>query len=76
MDGTPTNGAQRKPPEGVDAQPHAPPAHRPPLSQRVAEWCAAENPDLRCGTGPLARYVYMLKLAVRGFVRLLRSLRH
>lgn len=32
------------------------------IRKRAAAWCAADDPKLTCGTGPLARYVYMLRL--------------
>jgi len=41
------------------------------VSQRIAAWCTADDP-LRCGVGPLARYIYVLKLAGRGIARLIR----
>ncbi len=40
------------------------------IGTRIAAWCAADDPELRCGTGPLARYLYFGRLLVRGLVRL------
>jgi len=48
-------------------------AHHTPR-QRVAAWCAADDPNLTCGTGPLARYLYMLRLLAHGAMRLARIL--
>jgi hypothetical protein len=42
--------------------------------KRAAAWCAADDPKLSCGTGPLARYVYMLRLLAQGAARLARLL--
>jgi hypothetical protein len=44
------------------------------LRKRAAVWCAADDPKLTCGTGPLARYVYMLRLLAQGAARLIRRL--
>jgi len=38
------------------------------LGKRAVQWCAADDPKLRCGVGPLARYMYMLGLLARGLV--------
>jgi hypothetical protein len=45
------------------------------LRWRGATWCAADDASLRCGTGPLARYVYVSRLLVHRVTRLARLLR-
>jgi hypothetical protein len=36
------------------------------LGKRAVQSCAADDPKLRCGVGPLARYTYVLRLLARG----------
>jgi hypothetical protein len=43
------------------------------LGKRAAQWCAAEDPKIRCGVGPLARYLYVLRLLARGLVGVSRT---
>jgi hypothetical protein len=53
----------------VDEQPE-PVTDQRKIRERLADWCAADEPDARCGTGPLARYISFGRLLVRGLVRL------
>jgi hypothetical protein len=38
--------------------------------RRLAIACGPDEPQLSCGSGPLARYLYMGRLLARGTIRL------